>query len=181
MSTFHARVLRFESGAVCFYIAYVQNSSALGTTYKIRLQARSFDGRPIPPSAYLGRQWCHSRDKIYQAFPSASSRHESAWPIFDLEVGEESKPLFNKPAQKSQGVVNSTIIKDVIVWDSLMWLQKGSVMSQMVSQWWPRHHKLPRNKRLCGTNRSKTVHTTPKNGIAKDFHFILYCTRLHVP
>ena len=38
MSAFHAHVLRFESGAVRFYIAYVRNSSALGRTYKIRLQ-----------------------------------------------------------------------------------------------------------------------------------------------
>ena len=30
---------------------------------------RSFDGDPSPPSVYLGRHWCHSRDKIYQAFP----------------------------------------------------------------------------------------------------------------
>ena len=38
MSAFRAHVLHFESGAVRFYIAYVRNSSALGRTYKIRLQ-----------------------------------------------------------------------------------------------------------------------------------------------
>ena len=32
-------------------------------------EMRPFDQDPPPPSVYLGRHWCHSHDKWYQAFP----------------------------------------------------------------------------------------------------------------
>ena len=52
-----------------FRFANVRNSSAWARNYKIRRLARSFDQWPLPTSVYLGRHWCHSRDKWYQAFP----------------------------------------------------------------------------------------------------------------
>ena len=51
---FCACVLRFVPGAVyIFYFVNIQNSSAWGRNYKIRSQARSFNGGPLPPSVYL--------------------------------------------------------------------------------------------------------------------------------
>ena len=46
----------------------LQNSSTWDRNYIIRPLAHSFDGGPLPPSVYLGKHWCISRDKISQAF-----------------------------------------------------------------------------------------------------------------
>ena len=42
-----------------FCFVNVRNSSTWGRNYKIRPQARSFDGGLLPPSVYLGRHWHH--------------------------------------------------------------------------------------------------------------------------
>ena len=49
-----------------FHFANVWSSSAWSRNYKIRSQARHWGTPPLPLS--LGRHWCHSHDKMDQAF-----------------------------------------------------------------------------------------------------------------
>ena len=53
-----------------FHFTKVWNSSAWYGNYNKRLQGWSFNWEPSPTlSTYLGRHWCHSCDKMDQAFP----------------------------------------------------------------------------------------------------------------
>ena len=52
----------------------------------------SFDRELLPPSAYLGRHWCLSCDKIYQAFPL---RFCILQPISNWMVGRPGNEAMN--------------------------------------------------------------------------------------
>ena len=48
-----------------FHFTNVQNSRAWDRNYQKKSKARSFNRGPL----YLGGHWCHSHDKMDQAFP----------------------------------------------------------------------------------------------------------------
>ena len=60
----------------------------------------SFDGELLPPSAYLGRHWCLSRDKIYQAFPF---RFCIMQPISNWMVGRPGNEAMNGLPRLTEG------------------------------------------------------------------------------
>ena len=65
----HTRSLFWTTSGMFFALQMFEALALGAETCKIRLQAHSFDGGPLPPSVYLGRHWRHSCDKMDQAFP----------------------------------------------------------------------------------------------------------------